>query len=256
MKFEYDMEKEMKKLHKKSDKILIKYPNVIGLRDILNMTLDQYDSKSFNNITWNLEKYANDFDKKDIWGEMDTEAILDGDIDSIDDRFQLLKHSTILKDSKFFLGSLNDTIVFSHFISLVTFNIGILTMKGNGEITHLSVYGLTNKLMVLLENFDQDISFNLPDEHFFKELKAVKWDKKANKLFDKISSLQSDVASLVITELFLNIRKIFVNYRFSLGMLVACSAINRGSDKMEYEDVICAFRTFYKLIDADIDDLI
>ena len=63
--------------------------------------------------------------------------------------------------------------------------------------------------------------------------------------------------TLVIATLFSEITsKIYTNYRDTLIMLVACSAVKEGREKMEYGDVICAFKTFYKLLDADIKDLI
>lgn len=69
--------------------------------------------------------------------------------------------------------------------------------------------------------------------------------------------MQADIIDLIIAELFSNlIGEVFGNYFGVLEMLAACSAVNRGSDTMEYEDVICAFKIFYNLINADIDDLI
>ncbi|WP_297898717.1 hypothetical protein [Methanobrevibacter sp.] len=44
MKVEYDIEKEMKNIKKKSDKILAKYPGINGLESVLDDTLALYDS--------------------------------------------------------------------------------------------------------------------------------------------------------------------------------------------------------------------
>ena len=111
--------------------------------------------------------------------------------------------------------------------------------------------------MSSLENFNNIATYDSTDKEFFTRLKYIKLDKKSRKLINKIFSLQGNIISLIIVELFSNlIGNIFGNYFGVLEMLTACSAVNRGSDRMEYEDVICAFNTFYKLIDADINDLI
>lgn len=70
MKVEYDIKKEMKNIKKKSDKILAKYPDINGLKSVLDDTVALYDSKPFNLLTKNLDKYVNDFDKVDIWDEL------------------------------------------------------------------------------------------------------------------------------------------------------------------------------------------
>lgn len=259
MKVEYDIEKEMNGLKNKSNKILKNYQDVDSLEEILDKTLAQYYSKSFNELTLNLVKYVNDFDEKSIWDEMDTEAILNGNIESIDDEFHILKYSTILKDPKIgiYLPWLwDDTIIFTDFLNFVSFNVGILSMKSNkDELTHSKVYKLTNNIMILSDNFNEFDT--IVDEDFFKGLKNVKWNKNASKLFEKLFSIQFDVISLIITDVFSDIRvKILDGYRSTLTLLVACTAVKNNREKMEYEDVICAFRTFYKLLDADIEDLI
>jgi len=254
MKVEYDIEKEMKKIQKKSDKVLKNYLNIYGLENILSDTLVQIDSKPFDILAKNFENYVNEYNEKYPVGEFE--------IGSLRDKFPILKYSLILEENLkvklLYAFNLTDVIIYEHFSSIMVFFIAILAIKDHSDdkFSDEKIFGLTNKVMMLLDDFDQDSSLSSVDEDFFKGLKGVKWDKKASKLFEKILSVQFDILSLTITEVFSNIRKISGNYRFTLTMLAACSAVNRGSDRMEYEDVICAFRTFYKLLDADIDDLI
>ena len=75
-------------------------------------------------------------------------------------------------------------------------------------------------LLKIQQKSIDDFLFQL---YYFIELKAVKWDKKASKLFEKILSVQFDILSLVITKVFSNIRKIFGIYCFTLNMLTDCS---------------------------------
>jgi hypothetical protein len=44
------------------------------------------------------------------------------------------------------------------------------------------------------------------------------------------------------------------NY-FALTFLVACNAVKHDRDRMIEDDVVIAFKTFYKLIHADIDQI-
>ncbi|KZX10424.1 hypothetical protein [Methanobrevibacter curvatus] len=106
-------------------------------------------------------------------------------------------------------------------------------------------------------DFDQNIDFNPITENFFRNLKVVKWDKKANKLFEKAFSLHTHMVSYIIAEFFSSqfAKNISAN-RFILTFLVACNAVNHNRDRMVEDDVVIAFKTFYKLIHADIDQLL
>jgi len=255
MKVEYDMEKEKRNLRKKADKILKKYPNVNGLEGVLNKMLTLVDSKPFNILTKNLVNYTIKFNEMHPKDELDTESLWE--------KFPILKNALVLDRTKDNSSSIfsrrSDTVTYTQFVNFISFNIGILSMKENDNplYSRERIYHLINKLMVLLDDFDKDVDFGLADDGFFRSLDAVVWNKDAKKLSKKMVYLQLDIAGLAIATLFSDIlHDVFANYRTVPIFLTTCSAVKNNRDIMEYEDVICAFRTFYKLLDADIDDLI
>jgi len=255
MKVEYDMEKEKKNLKKKADKILKKYPNVIGLESVLNKMLALVDSKPFNVLTNNLVSYIKKFIEIYPEDEVDIEVLLK--------KFPILRYSLILNmskdNSKSIFSRRSDTVTYTQFENFIDFNLGILAMKERDAplYSRKRIFAISEKVMVLLEDFDKNVSFHPVNEDFFRSLDTAKWDKDARKLFKKMISIQLDIAALMITTLFSDItHDIFANYPTTLTMLATCSAVKNNRDIMEYEDVICAFRTFFKLFDADLDDLI
>jgi len=249
------MEKEKRILKKKVDKILKKYPNVDGLEDVLNKMLTLVDSKSFNILTKNIMNYIKKFNK--------TYQEDKDDIEVVWEEFPILKHALVLdrtKDnSRSIFSRRSDTVTYTQFGNFTSFILGILAMKEeNGDMySRRRIYNLSEKVMVLLDDFDMDISFNPVAEDFFRGLDCVEWNKDAKKLFKKMVSLQLDIAGLVIATLFSDILgDVFATYRTTLTMLTTCSAVKDNRDVMVFDDVICAFKTFLKLFDADLDDLI
>ncbi|KZX12931.1 hypothetical protein [Methanobrevibacter curvatus] len=254
MKVEYNMEKEKRNLKKKTEKILKKYPNVDDLEYVLEKILTLVDSKPFNILTKNLVNYILKFNE--VHPEEDI------DIELLWEEFPMLKDAFVLdmvKDtSRSIFSRRSDTITYTQFGNFLSFNIGILSIKEEDPLySRERIYNLSNKVMVLLDEFDKDIYLNTVDVNFFRSLDAVKWNKDAKKLFKKMVWVLLDIPSLIIATLFSDIiSDIFATYRTTLTVLVTCSTVKNNRNIMEYEDVICAFKTFFKLIDADINDLI
>ncbi|KZX12929.1 hypothetical protein [Methanobrevibacter curvatus] len=255
MKVEYDMEKEKRNLKKKTEKILKKYPNVEDLEYMLEKILTLVDSKPFNILTKNLVNYTLKFN------EIHPEEEID--IESLWEEFPILKNALVLDTSKDtsmnIFSRRSDTITYTQFGNFVNFNFGVLTVKEGDNPLYSSdrIYNLSNKVMVLLNEFDKDIHLDTMDVDFFRSLDAVRWNKDAKKLFKKMVWVLLDIPGLIIATLFSDIiSDIFSTYRTTLTVLVTCSAVKNNRNIMEYEDVICAFKTFFKLIDADINDLI
>ncbi len=255
MKVEYDMEKEKRNLKKKMDKILKKFPDVGGLDEVLDKMLALVDSKPFKILTKNLVNYTIKFNEIHPEEKIDIEVLWE--------EFPVLKYAIILdrtKDnSRSIFSRPSDTVTYTQFVNFISFIIGILAMKEGNEAIYSEkrIYNLSERVMFLLDDFDKDISFDSADEDFFISLDAVKWNKDAKKLSKKMIYLLLDIAELMITTIFSDIRHdVFATYRTVPIFLAACSAFKNDRNTMEYEDVICAFNTFYKLIDADLDDLI
>ncbi|MDR3062506.1 MAG: hypothetical protein LBU40_00010 [Methanobrevibacter sp.] len=243
----------MERQHENFDKILKNFKYVDGLEEILNATLELYDSEYFIDLTKNMENYMNQYNKEFLTSNLTAE--------DLKEKFLLLQDASILKKSKIqllYVPSLwGDTIVFEHFQSLTSFYTVLMKMKANGDkISEEKKFFFIEKLMYLLLDFDKNLTFDHADKNFFHYLKKLKWDKNAKKLFDKIYYMHSDVIKYTLEGTFSNI--FMYNYSgnlFALTFLVACNAVKHDRDRMIEDDVIIAFKTFYKLIHADIDQI-
>lgn len=127
----------------------------------------------------------------------------------------------------------------------------------NEKITPSNVFGLSNKVMKLLNDFDTDISFENPDKEYFMKLKALKWDKKAKKLFNIIYKIYKNFTITCIHDVF--DENPDDGYPISMGsfdsnvwrcwiFLSGCSAVNNDREVMVVDDVVCACKTYFKLL--------
>lgn len=127
----------------------------------------------------------------------------------------------------------------------------------NEKITPSNVFGLSNKVMKLLNDFDMDISFENPDKEYFIKLKNLKWDKKAKMIFNKIDKVRLDFETTCIEEVF--DENPDDGYPISMGsfdsdvwrcwiFLSGCSAVNNDREVMVVDDVVCACKTYFKLL--------
>ena len=250
---DYDMEDEMKRVEKKISKVLDSFADVEGLEDVLSETSCLYDSEPFNYYTKNADSFFKNYMRYN-------EHSLD--LDSLNENFSIVRDAMVLKKSKIkliYVPSLwSDIIVLEHFELILTFCLNILCMKKSiGEIAPKDAFFLTEKLMSLGYDFDKNVDFVSISEDFFKNLKKIKWDKRAEKLFEKVFSIHGDMIGYIIAEFFSSLSYNNIsNNRFILTFLAACCAVNDGRSLMVVGDVVMAFRTFYKLFDVDVDDLI
>ncbi|MDR3062507.1 MAG: hypothetical protein LBU40_00015, partial [Methanobrevibacter sp.] len=172
----YDIDVEMELQHENFDKILKNFKYVDGLEEILNATLELYDSETFIDLTKNMENYMNQYNKDFLASNLNAE--------DLKEKFLLLQNASILKKSKIkllYVPSLwGDTIVFEHFGALISFYTVLMKMKTNGDkISEEKKFLFIEKLMCLILDFDKDLTFNHPDKNFFHSLKKLKWDKNA-----------------------------------------------------------------------------
>ncbi|WP_157077727.1 hypothetical protein [Methanobrevibacter curvatus] len=247
----YDIEIEFQ--HKDVDKILKNFGYVDSLEEILNATLELYDSESFIDLTKNMENYMNQYNKDFLTLNLTAE--------DLKEKFLLLQDASILKKSKIqllYVPSLwGDTIIFEHFGALISFYTVLMKMKANKDkISEEKKFLFIEKLMYLLFDFDKKLVFDYIDEKFFHSLKKLKWDKNAKKLFDKVYYIHSEVIRYILGGSLSNIYEYnFTGNRFTLIFLSACNAVKHDRNRMIEDDVVIAFKTFYKLIHADIDQL-
>ena len=117
--------------------------------------------------------------------------------------------------------------------------------------------GLDERLIFALDDFDT-VNFDdlpKPTPEFFQELRKVGWkDKKAKKLYDKLTALMLETQDLVCEHTGFTVwdSKYASTEDLFIHLLAGCSTVNDGRLEIKAEDVVRAYRTFFKLIKTDV----
>ena len=224
-------------------KILNEFNNLEGLNEIIKGILNLKDSKIYERFYEASLKDPN---------EMRTY------IDTVDDLLELrqVKLATgVLKDPPLYLPFLTDVIISTHFNATFSLISGIdyaYAQKKLGHESTVKEHGVLERLMSLLDNFDKFGEFQKPDKEFYQKLKKIKWNKTGKKLFWKLYDIRGAI----------NLRRwgtetdVFESgENFALTFLAACNAVHNDRDKMLKEDVVRAYKTYLKLLNTDISNL-
>jgi hypothetical protein len=125
---------------------------------------------------------------------------------------------------------------------------------------NISFSGLDERIIFALDKFDEVELEDLPEPttDYFQMLRRVKWkDKKAKKTYDKLTRLMFEMRELVLDypNLSQSIKK-FSTYGATEDLFIrtiaGCSAVNDNRLEIEAEDVVRAYKTFFKLIKTDV----
>ena len=113
---------------------------------------------------------------------------------------------------------------------------------------------ITEKIILELENFDQVHSTTNLDDHFFHNIKEVKWTgSHTEKFFDKLHDL-------VITKSFDEIGNRELSFKRELKritkFLAVCCTVNKGKQNITTIEVISAYKILFKIIKTDITPMI
>lgn len=132
-------------------------------------------------------------------------------------------------------------------------------LKWNDE---LNIYfsGLDERIVFALNKFDEVELDNLPEPtlEYFQAIKKVRWkDKKAKKLYTTLTELMQEIKSLILgypdlVEYIQNISEYKVIEDLFIRTIAGCSAVNDSRLEIEAEDVVIAYKTFFKLIKTDV----
>ena len=242
---DWDIDEEKEKNKKKAEKILRDFPDVKGLKEILDGVQSLMDSEIYEKVyeASNLGEAIGNFSAPSR--------------ETLMERYRQDRHAmNVLKDPPVYSPSLfTDTIISTHYLA-VTGIIGFINYAykqsklsfGDLDNQHL----LLEHLMCFLGDFDKPINFPPPDEEFYTKLKKIKWNKQAKKLFGKIRNIRYHIkdvrwggksSTFDTTEY------------FAINFLAACNSVNQGKNKILPEDVIVANRTYLKLLNTDITKL-
>ncbi|MEN4017399.1 MAG: hypothetical protein PQ975_02195 [Methanobacterium sp.] len=241
---EWDIDEEKERNRKNAEKILRSFPDVGGLKEVLDDVQSLMDSEVYGR----MYKAS----------EMDPEE-MSSYLESADELLKLRQvklASEILKDPPLYVASLTGVIIFSHFKAtfgglIPEIDSAYVQRKLNHKDT-LREHAILERLMSLLDDFDKPKDYPAPDEEFYQKLKKIKWDKQGKKLFKKIDRIRGDIG---VVRWVSDSSTFETGENYSLTFLAACNAVNHTRDKILAEDVVVAYKTYLKLLNTDISKL-
>ena len=119
---------------------------------------------------------------------------------------------------------------------------------------------LDERLMFALDSFDEERLEDLPEPtpEYFKALKKLKWkDKNTKILYKKLTEFMGEIKRYVrnypnLTEEAGWMTKYEVTEDFFIKTLAACNAVNNNRQTIDDQDIVIAYKTFFKLINTDV----
>lgn len=117
--------------------------------------------------------------------------------------------------------------------------------------------GLDERIIFALDKFDETDFNDLPKPttEYFQMLRKVRWkNERAKKTYDKLTKLMFEIMDAVLD--FPPLKEWLPTYRSTedlfILLLAGCSAVNNERVNIEAEDVLIAYKTFFKLIKTDV----
>lgn len=236
---DWDIDEEKEKNKKNAEKILRDFPDVEGLKGVLDDVQSLMDSEIYERVY-----KASKMDPKETSAYIDT-------VDDLLKLRQVKLASEVLKNPPLYISSLTGVIVATHFKAIF----GLIreidyayTQKKLGHKDTVKEHAILERLMSLLDDFNKPGEFQTPDNEFYKKLKEIKWDKQGKKLHKKIYDILYHLNDVRWGE-----ASTFSNgENFALTFLAACNAVNQNRNKILPEDVVIAYKTYLKLLNTDI----
>ncbi len=223
-----------------TDDILNEFKDVGGLGEIIQGIKDLSNSE-IHEMFYKASK------NKDRWGlELDGKA---------DELLQVKYANKIFKNPILYRPPKTDVIIGRNFYSafLLINWIYWLHDPETSDKGYDKQNEILERVMILLDDFDRIGSFKEPDEEFYKKLKNTKWSEEGKALHEKIDSMHGDIVHEK-----LGIRRgrsIFLTEHWTLIFLAACNTVNQGRDKILPEDIVKAYKTYFKLLNTYISKL-
>ncbi len=218
-----------------TDDILNQFKDVDGLEEIIKGIKDLSNSE-VHEMLYKARK------NKSSWNfELD---------DEVDEVLQTKYASKILKNPIIYRPPKTDVIIRRNFYSaflLINWIYWIHDPETN-DTGYDEQSKILERVMILLDDFDRIESFKEPDEEFYKKLKNTKWDEDGKAFHEKIDSIHGDIVHEK-----LGIRRgrsIFLTERWTLIFLAACNAVNQGRDDILPDDIVKAYKTYFKLLNT------
>jgi len=243
--------KEREKIKNSANEILLDYPDLEGLDDVFTSIWEVIGSKNFKDFIKNFKRIFKCF--------LESASSVFEVSNDLTNEFPQTKYiKDVYSPSRFhyllpvrFKGKMG----LEGYRSLEKLILEILAYSD--EVNPSDVFYLRNKIMVFLDDFDKGVEINGPDKEYFMKLKELKFDKNAKKLLNKIYNIYDKYRKTYSDEVFHDDPD--AGYPSKIGLFIGnsykawvflccCSAVNNGRDVVVFDDVICAFKTYFKLL--------
>jgi len=220
-----------------------------GLDDVLDKITSLHESNDF-------KKYAEK--REDIIDCIENDGFVFKNLEeSIFKKYPRLLDTSVLKRSsliKFGFKVSGLDIYFNHYENLFIYIATMLTLKKKEFPSYDEIFYFVDRAMTLLSNFDEDCDFKAPDKDFFIMFKKIVWNKRAFKLFKEIiySILYDNIDYIISNNPQIhNKRRLKTEIKLQITFLIACSTITNKSNRIVDFDVICGFKTYFKLLNSE-----
>ena len=185
-----------------------------------------------------------------------------------------IREQLVLYPQVYFLYKLTEAVYF------VTSDIKI----EENDFERLYLSGVIENVVLKLDKFDELHPIPEVTYDFFIDLKKVRWKnrhvesffKELNKIrknliyneyrgsnptFPPLNEIRTHIIFLLTSVGFtLYLDSAYYDFKLTEDVLIlflaACRTINRGENELSYEDVITAYKTYYKLLSTDIYELV
>ena len=248
------VEKKRLEIRSFADEVVRDYPDLIGLGDVFDLIWNVIGSENFKNLIRNY---------KDLSARLaNSNCYISSASNELIKEFPQIQYvKDVFPSSGFYYlvpRRLKGDIGFNDYDSLNEIIFLVLTHNNdNNDILYEDIFNLSNRIIMLLDDFDNDVNFIGPDKEFFIKLKDLKWDEEAKKLFNKIYKVYDKFEDTCSDEVF--DENPDAGYPARMGLFIGtswktfiflsgCSAVHNNREIMNLEDVICAFKTYFKLL--------
>jgi len=156
----------------------------------------------------------------------------------------------------FYIPPFSDLISFNYLNALYTvillvYYANVKRELGYNDIQNVYLSGLDNRIIHAMDEFEKTSNVPETDEEYLMSLKSLRWENSdAKKLFKKLNYMKSIICQ----------ERFRINYQIGIQraedkfilFAAGCSAVNSERDKINENDIIKGYKTYFKLINTDI----
>jgi hypothetical protein len=240
---------ESKYIKKRHDSIIKEFGDIEGVKELVDTIKGIYGSEIY-------EKFSNVY--------------------IFNDKHRDYKNQISLKDSKkvkiirlanenmsrsiFSFPILSDLLGFLDFYRMYTFFIDVYEMNVGRKMDYsekekLYYSKLDERLTFALDKFNEVTETPEPTAEYFRKLGKVKWkDKKTKEFHKKLNRFRSEINRVKWG--LIGSGSVSVSEGKLILFLSGCNAVNNGRNKINMQDIIIAYKTYFKLLKTDFPSLV